>query len=313
MTAFQSPNIHLKTGSRNFFQNSHQLSMHPGSPRTSGQENAFFLIVQVQHPAAAADGQVDGIRAFHTGLLVNRDYHLQTGMGNAVRIKKGKRAGYRDAIVSAQTGSFRIQPVSIHLQIQALPGHVLRTVRVLYCNHVHMALQDHGFLILIARSCFLYYNDIFHLVLQADKASAFREFLQIIADRFHISGAARNAADLFKIVKYFCGLQPIQFSHNLFSPSFRPFSVCTAKRKRNRICHIQSILLYFFRFYNGIVRCSCHSKTFCIEKRPVNKAFTGLLPPRVGLEPTTTRLTAECSTIELSRNIHLQVSQHFSL
>ena len=25
--------------------------------------------------------------------------------------------------------------------------------------------------------------------------------------------------------------------------------------------------------------------------------------PRVGLEPTTTRLTAECSTIELSRNI----------
>ena len=27
------------------------------------------------------------------------------------------------------------------------------------------------------------------------------------------------------------------------------------------------------------------------------------LAPRVGLEPTTTRLTAECSTIELSRNI----------
>ena len=26
------------------------------------------------------------------------------------------------------------------------------------------------------------------------------------------------------------------------------------------------------------------------------------LAPRVGLEPTTTRLTAECSTIELSRN-----------
>ena len=27
------------------------------------------------------------------------------------------------------------------------------------------------------------------------------------------------------------------------------------------------------------------------------------MAPRVGLEPTTTRLTAECSTIELSRNI----------
>ena len=29
------------------------------------------------------------------------------------------------------------------------------------------------------------------------------------------------------------------------------------------------------------------------------------LAPRVGLEPTTYRLTAECSTIELSRHNHL--------
>ena len=31
--------------------------------------------------------------------------------------------------------------------------------------------------------------------------------------------------------------------------------------------------------------------------------------PRVGLEPTTTRLTAECSTIELSRNISLHLTK----
>ena len=30
-----------------------------------------------------------------------------------------------------------------------------------------------------------------------------------------------------------------------------------------------------------------------------------LQPPRVGLEPTTLRLTAECSTIELSRNVRI--------
>ena len=39
-------------------------------------------------------------------------------------------------------------------------------------------------------------------------------------------------------------------------------------------------------------------------KKPVNTSVYGLsLTPRVGLEPTTTRLTAECSTIELSRII----------
>ena len=35
--------------------------------------------------------------------------------------------------------------------------------------------------------------------------------------------------------------------------------------------------------------------------------------PRVGLEPTTTRLTAECSTIELSRNIYLTIVVDFFL
>ena len=43
---------------------------------------------------------------------------------------------------------------------------------------------------------------------------------------------------------------------------------------------------------------------FLKAKNPQTPVFTGFLKaPRVGLEPTTTRLTAECSTIELSRII----------
>ena len=45
-------------------------------------------------------------------------------------------------------------------------------------------------------------------------------------------------------------------------------------------------------------------KIFSDSKKPANADVYGLFPaPRVGLEPTTTRLTAECSTIELSRNL----------
>ena len=41
---------------------------------------------------------------------------------------------------------------------------------------------------------------------------------------------------------------------------------------------------------------------FLDSEKPANTDVYGLcLTPRVGLEPTTTRLTAECSTIELSR------------
>ena len=38
-----------------------------------------------------------------------------------------------------------------------------------------------------------------------------------------------------------------------------------------------------------------------ISLSPRTLMLTGLQPPRVGLEPTTPRLTAVCSTIELSR------------
>ena len=41
------------------------------------------------------------------------------------------------------------------------------------------------------------------------------------------------------------------------------------------------------------------------KKKISDNGFAPRLTPRVGLEPTTTRLTAECSTIELSRKISL--------
>ncbi len=46
---------------------------------------------------------------------------------------------------------------------------------------------------------------------------------------------------------------------------------------------------------------------FLDSEKTTNTDVCGFcLTPRVGLEPTTTRLTAECSTIELSRIIFLQ-------
>ena len=47
------------------------------------------------------------------------------------------------------------------------------------------------------------------------------------------------------------------------------------------------------------------STNFVYSLKPVSILLTGFSPraPRVGLEPTTPRLTAVCSTIELSRII----------
>ena len=54
----------------------------------------------------------------------------------------------------------------------------------------------------------------------------------------------------------------------------------------------------------GIVFVYIFNVFYLLEKRriPANCIFTGILPaPQEGLEPTTLRLTAECSAIELLR------------
>ena len=60
-------------------------------------------------------------------------------------------------------------------------------------------------------------------------------------------------------------------------------------------------------YYLALTFYVCIPLLFCavlVSKKPVNiYMLTGFLSaPRVGLEPTTPRLTAACSTIELSRN-----------
>ena len=66
-------------------------------------------------------------------------------------------------------------------------------------------------------------------------------------------------------------------------------------RRKASPCH----LLHVKKNFNKI---SYHAK-----KQSTYHALFFSKAPRVGLEPTTPRLTAVCSTIELSRNIQLSV------
>ncbi len=69
----------------------------------------------------------------------------------------------------------------------------------------------------------------------------------------------------------------------------------------------KSLLLQSYNRRNHI-----QGLTFTQRKKPQTPMSAGFFQtPRVGLEPTTTRLTAECSTIELSRIIrHMPSKSH---
>ena len=80
------------------------------------------------------------------------------------------------------------------------------------------------------------------------------------------------------------GLAPFRLDFLILPSEVRPE---TAHKRLACSYHIQG-------FLNGQIKC----------KKPANTMFAGFsLPPRPGFEPGTLRLTAGCSTAELSRNM----------
>ena len=66
------------------------------------------------------------------------------------------------------------------------------------------------------------------------------------------------------------------------------------------LCYYITFFIYF------------QSKNWKKSKKGVKKNLTPLkVAPQVGLEPTTLRLTAECSTTELLRNIKKLATSYF--
>ncbi len=87
-----------------------------------------------------------------------------------------------------------------------------------------------------------------------------------------------------------------------------PIQICMRSWWITLTLFVHPIDMYFVLRFTITLRMEpclfIYDMNWLVTKNPATPVFTGLSKtPRVGLEPTTTRLTAECSTIELSRII----------
>ena len=192
-----------------------------GSTTCAGNgEDALFLGIDVDQGAALQIVQVDDRSAQHANLLVNGDDDFQRRMGNGGVGHQSQSKGNGNAIVAAQSGALGVDIAAIVGDIQALGGHIDGAVGILLADHVHVALDDDGIVILVAAGAILENDHIVGLVLAVAQAVLLGVVHQIVADGLGVAGAMGNGADLLEIFKDSGRLQARQFHFVHINNSF---------------------------------------------------------------------------------------------
>ena len=105
------------------------------------REDPFLLRVDVDEVLCLQGARVERAGADHADLLVRREDALQRTVGDIVGVQDGERHRDGDAVVAAERRAPRADHVAVHEEVEPLRFHILAAVRVLFADHVDMALQ----------------------------------------------------------------------------------------------------------------------------------------------------------------------------
>ena len=104
------------------------------------REDALLLGVEVQELLSLEVGAVERKRAVHTDLLIDGENRLKRRMGERIVGKDGEDHRHGDAVVAAERGLIRPDPLAVRAQVKPLPRHVLRALVRLGADHVDVTL-----------------------------------------------------------------------------------------------------------------------------------------------------------------------------
>ena len=106
-----------------------------------------------------------------------------------------------DAVVAAERGLVRPDPLAVGANVKSFARHVLRAVLSLGADHVDMALHDDGGGVFIAAGAVLPDDDVVARLLTVLEAKLLGKADAEIADLLRVAAAVGHGAELFKIIE----------------------------------------------------------------------------------------------------------------
>ena len=112
----------------------------------------FVFTVKIDKQFAGHEAGLQAMCTGQSGLLVTGEQTFYGAMLNVIRVKDGQLDGITDAVVSTQSGAFGFQPVTVDIGLYGICVEVEIEVYKLFAHHIHVALENHRFAVLVSRS-----------------------------------------------------------------------------------------------------------------------------------------------------------------
>ena len=177
------------------------LPFEPDFTRAADGSDAFLLGIQVDHRARRDERLVQAGCAGQAGLLLGGKDALERRMGERVVIQDGHHERDGRTVVAAERGAVCGDYTVLHDQVNAVLLKIMRDAGQLFTDHIQMALQHDGGLVLGACAGRFFDDDVIEFVLMAPEAARLGKFHEIVADPLFVGRAARDCADLLKKVE----------------------------------------------------------------------------------------------------------------
>ena len=174
---------------------------------TGNGENPLLFRVQVYQLPALQIRAFQGKGPLQAHLLVHGKHRLQRRMGQAAVRQDRQNHRHGNAIVPAQGGPVRPNPLPVGAKVQALLCHVFGAVLRLHADHVDVPLENNGGGILTAGAGVLPDYHVVQLILPPLEAQLLGKAHAEVADLLCVPTAVGHGAQLFKIRKYCLWLQ----------------------------------------------------------------------------------------------------------
>ena len=127
-------------------------------------------------------------------------------MGQAVIVQNCQRHGRSNAVVAAQSGAVRPDPLPVTAQIQPLRGHVFGAARSFFTNHIQMPLENDGGSALVAGGRLFENDHVISFIPEEAKLALLGKTNAPLCNGRRAARAARNGGDFLKPVKNRMGL-----------------------------------------------------------------------------------------------------------
>ena len=181
------------------------------SARAADAQRPLFLAVQVQKILGLqqAAGELRG--AGQATFLVDGEEELQRAVGAIGALHHGERGGDTYAVVGAQGGAVRLQPIAVADQANGIAVEVVGGAFVFLADHVQVALQDGRHSAFAAGTGGLADHDVANRVRGRLQAQAGGLSQYITARQRLFFGGARDRRESLEVPPQGLGLQILQY------------------------------------------------------------------------------------------------------